>query len=507
MWIDAICINQNDHDEQGIQVAKMREIYSQAEKVHVLLGEIIPEDLQWFYDFRQLPMRAVALMDQEAPEKKRIFETISSREWNETAFSKSNKFLEDILQRPYFSRVWILQELSCAKVAEVLFANAAGMEWPQFMQYLMASDASRKVYGSSITAELPKVMRLQGETDPRKLGLLRLLLETRQADATDIKDKVYALLGIAADAAIVSVPISYAIPSAAVFTTTAQRLIESSRSLEVLSAVCESSAMEDLPSWVPDFSLKPQRSNITRNARSGDNAGSAACSGLQFSGSFLTTEETLFLRCNGKLIGKVLSPSTPYQSPQNPTAWPQWAMMTHSLTFMRALRGHTGSQQLLTMTLSQKLWKDNMLDTLARTMVAYRADDMHGPCAYPLPKAQSSDHDTFFLHPEYEFIKWQQGKTVPEWTWYQQFVEHHCKGRRLAIMTSVDLALVPQHAIAGDFLYVLEGLSVSIILRSVKEDKYKVIGESYCHRIMDGQVLEDPEIAPLVGDWEEICLE
>lgn len=38
IWIDAICINQNDIDERNYQVAKMKRIYEQAAEMTVWLG-------------------------------------------------------------------------------------------------------------------------------------------------------------------------------------------------------------------------------------------------------------------------------------------------------------------------------------------------------------------------------------------------------------------------------------------------------------------------------------
>lgn len=39
MWIDAICINQNDYQERGHQIAHMRSIYHRASRVMIWLGE------------------------------------------------------------------------------------------------------------------------------------------------------------------------------------------------------------------------------------------------------------------------------------------------------------------------------------------------------------------------------------------------------------------------------------------------------------------------------------
>jgi len=39
LWIDAICLNQADNEEKSVQVQLMGEIYSQARKVHIWLGD------------------------------------------------------------------------------------------------------------------------------------------------------------------------------------------------------------------------------------------------------------------------------------------------------------------------------------------------------------------------------------------------------------------------------------------------------------------------------------
>jgi hypothetical protein len=43
LWVDAICINQNDLQERGQQVGMMGTIYAQAEQVLVFLGEMTAE--------------------------------------------------------------------------------------------------------------------------------------------------------------------------------------------------------------------------------------------------------------------------------------------------------------------------------------------------------------------------------------------------------------------------------------------------------------------------------
>ena len=50
-WIDGICINQDDAVERGKQVQKMRDIYYNAQRVHIFLGTVEPDKYpisNWF---------------------------------------------------------------------------------------------------------------------------------------------------------------------------------------------------------------------------------------------------------------------------------------------------------------------------------------------------------------------------------------------------------------------------------------------------------------------------
>jgi hypothetical protein len=86
LWIDAICINQKNPEEQGQQVQLMAMIYSKAHRVLVWLGETADniegalEDIQ----------RAA---NEESTER-------SNKKINQEAIS-------NLLQRPWFQRIWV----------------------------------------------------------------------------------------------------------------------------------------------------------------------------------------------------------------------------------------------------------------------------------------------------------------------------------------------------------------------------------------------------------------
>ncbi|PMD30282.1 HET-domain-containing protein [Hyaloscypha variabilis F] len=89
VWADGVCINQQDNDEKGKQVQQMGEIYEIAHHTVIFLGEC------------------------DAATKAVLIEMLACHE-NGIAYPKAEEgrlILKRILARPWFYRIWILQEL------------------------------------------------------------------------------------------------------------------------------------------------------------------------------------------------------------------------------------------------------------------------------------------------------------------------------------------------------------------------------------------------------------
>ncbi|KAJ9650343.1 hypothetical protein H2198_010351 [Neophaeococcomyces mojaviensis] len=110
LWVDAICINQSDLDEKAVQVRLMKNIYRQASKVLAWLG---PEDEATSHVFEVIDnlskfgpekYKAVTPEDVGRPQiyvEKLGIQALNYRHWlSWVAF----------VHRPYFKRVWIVQE-------------------------------------------------------------------------------------------------------------------------------------------------------------------------------------------------------------------------------------------------------------------------------------------------------------------------------------------------------------------------------------------------------------
>lgn len=155
-----------------------------------------------------------------------------------------------------------MQEAVCAIRATVV-CGACSIEWDR-LAAVCQSDELRdvaRVSAAMISASpgilaVRRIQKLRQVESP--VALLRLLASIRVLDATDPRDKLFAiqLLARGGDARTV---VNYNPPVAYVYAQYAINSLKSS-SLDVLSAVNPSgirmaSKLRNLPSWVPDWSL------------------------------------------------------------------------------------------------------------------------------------------------------------------------------------------------------------------------------------------------------------
>jgi hypothetical protein len=109
LWIDALCIDQNNNDEKAKQVRNMGKIYGDAEKVHVWLGMDTPDD--------RVPSAFAVLQDLARDELllTKLEEGQESKELRRGLLVNEVEPLSLLLSRPWFRRRWILQAVALAQ--------------------------------------------------------------------------------------------------------------------------------------------------------------------------------------------------------------------------------------------------------------------------------------------------------------------------------------------------------------------------------------------------------
>ncbi|RAR10684.1 HET-domain-containing protein [Stemphylium lycopersici] len=115
LWIDAICIDQANPEERNQQVQMMSRIYTRSANVCIWLGEDGDED-----------QRAINFIREEITHLKE-FDAISSDE----KYSEKWHALMMLMQREWFSRRWVVQEISLAKDAQI-YCGPYSVPWKEF---------------------------------------------------------------------------------------------------------------------------------------------------------------------------------------------------------------------------------------------------------------------------------------------------------------------------------------------------------------------------------------
>jgi hypothetical protein len=114
-WVDAICIDQENLDEKSKQVAMMGNIYKRAAHVFACVGNHTDDSL---FLFQNIGPFLLTMCESESWTKSLIL-NLSRR----PGLFKTRRLIRacmDFARRPYFSRLWVLQELKMAKQASLL---------------------------------------------------------------------------------------------------------------------------------------------------------------------------------------------------------------------------------------------------------------------------------------------------------------------------------------------------------------------------------------------------
>jgi hypothetical protein len=105
LWIDAICVNQNDLVERRKQVAMMCRLYTQLARLVIWLGIDDDAEIKIATEFIQ----QYASAQREGQESVRKFQENLISRFRETGFNYS-VLLNKFLSRSWFVRSWIVQE-------------------------------------------------------------------------------------------------------------------------------------------------------------------------------------------------------------------------------------------------------------------------------------------------------------------------------------------------------------------------------------------------------------
>ncbi|PMD14418.1 HET-domain-containing protein [Hyaloscypha hepaticicola] len=269
LWADSICINQDDGVEKGEQVRLMGAIFSKADRVLVCFGE--NEDG---------PAERVASLISELNDMILEEFTFVGEAWNafpwldlpakeRLLLDERWKSFEALLQNPWFSRGWVVQEAGLSNNA-VIFWGKVEIKWICFIRTL--TWMLRRL--PELTLNLPRRIRLYAQLykdrTPResitlyeqgrpKFEILQVLDHARGLQLKLDSDRVYGFLAFAEDAKLFhDIRPNYSLPALAVYADFARRYLRKTLDLSILHFVQHTNvtiAETNVPSWIPRWNI------------------------------------------------------------------------------------------------------------------------------------------------------------------------------------------------------------------------------------------------------------
>ena len=199
LWIDAICISQEDAEERNAQVALMCFIFRRAAKVVAWLGT---KD----YGKQRNPFGCMAI-DWKAGPAQHFASSLDDAPRMRCSAEPSMAIMIRMAESTYWTRLWIVQEVCLPRHLVIVYGASlwsySGLRQSKILVAAMAhslplnSDPSSKYISG-----LASMMRLFKTRDNKYTDSLRLesLLEQfGDNKCSDIKDRVYGLAGLAAN--------------------------------------------------------------------------------------------------------------------------------------------------------------------------------------------------------------------------------------------------------------------------------------------------------------------
>ncbi|KAL9619448.1 MAG: hypothetical protein Q9160_005959 [Pyrenula sp. 1 TL-2023] len=273
VWIDAVCINQEDLDERAAQVTIMRQIYDSAELAVVyldqapssaeseggLLGELLlsVQDFGSRHNHGSNPSAHVVINWTDVAQH-------GLPEFHDPQWQK----LIPMLHHPWFSRAWVFQEVLVAREchfvydsleidSELLFSALDILKYFDLPQhFVLAPDQDLRTIDNSIRRSW-SIMKLKAPQGTlrgpvwTRCPLIHHLRADLNSKATDPRDKVFAMLGVSDEFEEPHLQPDYHKSATEICVSVAETMISRGHGPLVINSTAAKGPEPGVPSWVP----------------------------------------------------------------------------------------------------------------------------------------------------------------------------------------------------------------------------------------------------------------
>lgn len=516
LWIDQLCINQDDLQERAQQVSFMHEIYKAARSVLIWLGEEDSNSKRVMGYISGLDAEKYLAESYDFQRNGKVSEgwTKKSTIFDKLDPSPDNRLLiEDVvtlLSRPWFSRIWIQQEAALHHETFVfcgeesvhwdqisalawLLRPRGSTSWPDWVHDLFPNFEPKARAVWCLQSSRHAIRDYNGITLAYQLH--ELVQDTWMCLATDPRDKIFALRNLATDLKYDdwAPVVDYTICWEDVYTDMELRFLKRGKINTLLCAGrVNQQPSSHLPSWVPDWRAWPGNFYGPPISWMAGSVREVTCK----SGS-LPKRDQRFLRPTSFFAKK--APSKPKLAARSYVSLA--CIMEDSISFLSGVAENmfsydgslkTGricdsSQRLLELNQSCRDYLRN--HPHQRYMTGQSISD-----AYRATLITNTTHTTELATPEYyskydEWHSWLSAGADPsvEPIYEAAIEDSNTFFRQQFCVTSHGyLCLVPKMTEENDVVSILKGLFLPVVLRP-REKYYEFIGNCYVHGMMENQ--------------------
>ena len=533
LWIDAICINQDDIQERSSQVRLMSRVYHNARQVIVWLAQDeaspVDKDAEDNETWTVVKKPSMTSVDPDERERRNRL-PIEPRDYPIAEFPMSALRM---FRHPWFMRIWILQEIAYAKTIIVKIGKKTTY-WDEVLEWVgaftdRASDDRNTKVDEATELSMGMVLLMENWRHNIDIGrfsspLAHVLYQAQWCGATEPKDRVFAMLSLASDIDN-DFQINYEWSWAEISTRLTRHTIEDNNSLDMLRCVGTRTPLStteeerSTPSWIPNLSGSFQSSPLQRHNKyeyehllPEDRPVAVG----------LCNDTTLAIKClyltsithvEPGIASYESGKSSLYCLLDNFTDW-FWAVRVHhsedekrkwclsdSLNeFWSTIRMTRGSDAVYE-HVGRKYdagegwhwhWRRMFADgTIAQDFVQFAQPED----PFVLETEIDEDVPLVIEGEEYGLFDPDNPRLYSRWARDVVFSElQHVHGRRFGITGLGQLGLFPGGAKKGDKVVLIFGIQIPFILRETSQKgNYEVVGAAYIHQIFDWTTLESQE--------------
>ncbi|KAH7396342.1 heterokaryon incompatibility protein-domain-containing protein [Pyrenochaeta sp. MPI-SDFR-AT-0127] len=493
IWIDAICINQQDLIEKQHQILLMKVVYEKASQVVV-----------WLPRPRGNEDLAMGLLDELHSQLDGGTNTVQGMQAIHSRRLRSPEWiaLRDFLHHPWWSRIWTLQEVVLGREVVIRFGRHT-IPWERVR---ILGDDNGLLYGMFLQRPGEGLHSENGQPDGcgaipiiqwmrdsleegQKFSLLDLIPQCWWRNATNTRDCIFGLCALSSDIDDLGLHPDYTMSVEEVLTNAVNKILLKHETLELF---CKAGRgfprkLPSLPSYVPDWTLMPIAQPLYWHFYNGPEMMAPDKRGIS-------------LHSNGKLqmklfdldsIEKVSEPLTDVEGKVESEQLLAWFDAAERMAV-------AGAQDPYPMTapprpsipLFDAFWRTTIANSV-RDRTRAPEDWVHGYLRYKYTLARQCGIPPSCVFESFEQYQKQYGDSMDRTVatmmdWYNIMLITSWN-RAFCVTRNGMVGLAPPGTLPGDLVCLLPGGAVPFVMRPKESselgDEFELVGESYFHGV------------------------